>query len=72
MRALVVIVALALGGCSMAGALYKDQSRQVLPYNFKGGETFCWEGVGTSQVGVGAIGWGTHECSRGSMGGSDR
>ena len=71
MRVLVVLAALALSSCAVSGALYKDQTRSVMPFSFNGGETFCWEGVGTSQVGVGAIGWGTHECSRGSMGPPD-
>ncbi len=72
MRALALIAVLMLSACAVSGALYKDQNRQVLPVSFKGGETFCWEGVGTSQFGVGAIGWGTHECSRGNMGAGDR
>ena len=72
MRVLVVIAALALSSFAVSGALYKDQNRQVLPMSFRGAETFCWEGVGTSQFGVGAVGWGTHECSRSSMGAGDR
>ena len=67
MRVIALIVALALGGCAVSGALYKDNRRQVLPFDFKGGETFCWEGVGTGSFGVGAIGWGTHECSRSNL-----
>lgn len=66
MRVVVVILALALSSCAVSGALYKDQNRSVLPMSFKGGETFCWEGVGYNNVGVGAVGWGTHECSRGN------
>jgi len=66
MKTIVVALVIALSGCAMSGALYKDQKRQVLPYSFMGGETFCWEGVGYGNIGVGPIGWGTHECRRSS------
>ena len=66
MRALALIAVLMLSACAVSGALYKDKNRSVMPMSFKGGETFCWEGVGWNNVGVGAIGWGTHECSRGN------
>ena len=66
MKTIVVALVIMLSGCSMSGAIYSDTNRQLLPYNFKGGETFCWEGVGWGGIGVGAVGWGTHECSRGN------
>ena len=64
MKTIVVALVIALSGCAVSGAIYKDQKRQVLPLSFRGGETFCWEGVGWGTIGIGAIGWGTHECSR--------
>ena len=57
---------LSLTSCAVSGALYKDKNRSVLPLSMRGGETFCWQGVGfpigESYVGVQPVGWGTHEC----------
>ncbi|MEE8240110.1 MAG: hypothetical protein V3R16_02480 [Nitrospirales bacterium] len=70
MKAFVVALVMALSGCAVSGALYSDTERQVLPYNLKGGETFCWGGVGfpvgEGLVGIKPVGWGTHECNASS------
>lgn len=67
MKTILLVTLLSMVGCSVSGGLYlgPDKWRVIsIPYEWKGGETFCWEGVGWNDIGIGPVGWGTHECSR--------
>jgi len=67
MRGLVLALALVVfSGCALQAGVKIGPERFTiieLSYSGKGGETFCWEGAGWSDIGIRAVGWGQHECS---------
>jgi len=65
----VITLALALGGCAVSGGFSVGPQKYrmfEIHASGQGGETFCWEGVGWNEIGIGPVGWGTHECRRSS------
>ncbi len=67
MKTILLVSLLSLVGCSVSGGLYlgPDHFRVIsIPYEWRGAQTFCAEGLGWNDIGLGPIGWGKHECFR--------